>query len=117
MRKYPREKEAVKRLEALINAASDPSRDNKPSGEYTFEHLYEKIRPSSPEVLAAMLADLEMQGLIRRIIRVESRTRGGGIHDYSSLLEVPPTVRDWRADEDMTVTPQDLRVLFTLRAA
>lgn len=58
-----------------------------------------------------MLADLVEIGVLRQIIRVESPV-GGGIADFEDILAVPETIRDWRTDSDLTVTPANIRVLY-----
>ena len=81
--------------------------------EFTFDLLYREVHPPSPEALAAALTQLVDSGLVRQIIRVESPTQHGSIGDYSSIEEVPLEIHDWRADQDIRITPSDLHVLYT----
>jgi hypothetical protein len=71
---FPEERQAIKGLEALF-AAKRPL-------EVSFDHLVAKLRPHSVEALALLLSELVEAGLVRRKIRVESPSRGGGIGDF-----------------------------------
>lgn len=79
---------------------------------YTFDHLYQAVSPSSPDVFSLILNELVQRGVLERFVRVESPFGGGGIKDYSSILEVPTTIHDWRSDREIEVQPENLRVLF-----
>jgi hypothetical protein len=95
----------AKRLEKLASTW-------KPGEVYTFDHLYQEVSPSSPEVLSLILGELTQRGLLQQFVRVESPFTGGGIRDYPSVLDVPPTIYDWRAEKQIEVGPENLRVLF-----
>lgn len=82
------------------------------SGEYTLNDLCDSLRPDSREALALALADFVHQGKIKRIIRVISPTKQGGIKDFDSLDEVPRSIHDWRTDVEIEVHPDDLRVVY-----
>src|SRR5437870_5056744 len=97
--RFPEERQSLKRLEALLNSV-------KAESEYTFEHLYQKIRPSSPEVLALVLSDLAARGVLQKIVRVESPVGKGGIADFSSITEVPDEIHDWRSDRSLRILPE-----------
>lgn len=102
----------MKRLESLFK---DIQEGREPT--YTIEHLYQKIRPSSLETFTLILSELAHRGLIEKIIRLESPTTGGGIADYSTLLDVPDEIYDPRSDRQIEVRPENLRVLFKLHSA
>lgn len=104
--KYPGEKRTLKRLETLTG--------KEQSHEYTFAHLYKKLAPSSPEALALILEELVRRGMLQRVFRVESRASSGGIRDFSSLMEVPERIADSRTEEQFSVAPDDVRVIFKL---
>ncbi len=106
--RFPQERKALGRFSALLNSLTE-ERD------YTFEHLYRKVRPSSPEVFALILADLVNRGLVTKLIRVESPVGKGGIADFSTLADVPQEIHDWRTDRDLPVQPENLRVFFKLQ--
>ncbi len=106
--KFPNEREPLKRLESLLNAA-------RGEPEYTFEHLYHEVHPSSPEVLALVLSELVKRGLMKKLVRVESPVDRGGIADFPSVTDVPEEIHDWRADHSLRVQPENLRVIFKLQ--
>lgn len=111
--RLPRERKAIQRLQSLIESeTAQPRRRYEP--EYTFEHLFQETGFVKPEDLALVLAELVTQGAIEKKIRVFSPTRGGGIGDFQSISEVPPVIHDWRADQDVQVTPDNLAVIYRL---
>ena len=95
----------IRRLQAVLRRA-------KPGDEYTFEFLVKEVDPPSIEDLAAALTVLVDKGVLNQIVRVESPTTHGGIGDYNSIQEVPDELHDWRADEEVRVKPENLRVLY-----
>jgi hypothetical protein len=104
--KFPAEKRTIHRLESVLSKAT-------PNQVYTFEHLYNKVSPSSAELLSLVLAELELRGILQKVIRLESPTTRGGLGDYSSIFEVPEVIRDWRSgNREIRVQPENLRVLF-----
>jgi hypothetical protein len=112
--RLPREREALLRLKSLIESAVSQSEKRRAPLEYTFEHLFEETGFIKPEDLALALAELVSQGAIEKKIRVVSPTRGGGIGDFESILEVPQTIHDWRADREVSVSPDELTVIYRL---
>ena len=103
---FPAGKRTIQRLESVLSKAT-------PDQVYTFESLYNKVSPPSPELLSLILAELERRGILQKVIRLESPTTKGGLGDYRSIFEVPEVVRDWRSDnKEIRVEPENLRVLF-----
>jgi hypothetical protein len=85
----------------------------QPGEEFTFEYLVHKIDPPSPEDLAAALALLVKDGVLRQTVRVESPVDHGGIGDYASIEEIPNELPDWRTGQDIAVRPEYLRVIYS----
>lgn len=56
---------------------------------------------------------LEKKGLVKKVIRVESPEHGG-IGDYNSLLDVPNVIEDFRTGLDITITSDNIKVLYSL---
>lgn len=106
--KYPKDRKTISRLDGLISESTGEGKGK----EYTFEFLVHKLSPSSPEVLALILAECVQLKLISKVVRVESPSNRGGIGDFPSVTTVPSKVHDWRVDEMLAVTPEDLRVIF-----
>jgi len=95
----------AKRLEKLASSW-------RPGEEYTFDHLYKEVSPSSPRTLSLILAELVQRGFLEKLVRVESPSNRGGIKDFPSVTEVPERIYDWRSDREIEVHPDNLRVLF-----
>jgi hypothetical protein len=83
-----------------------------PQTEYTPQHLFLLVKPPSPDVLALVLDELEKNGVVTRVFRVESPTTHGGIRDFNSIDEIPPIIHDWTTDEDIEVGPELIRSVF-----
>ena len=77
-----------------------------------FEHLLHEVSPPSPEWLALALTELAERGLVTPIFRVIDPQTQQGLGDFASLVEVPATVRNPFRGNDVTVRPEDLRLLF-----
>lgn len=86
----------------------------RPQGEFTFERLYDLVDAPNKLWLAEHLADLVNAGELKQFVRVESPTKGGGIQDFDSILDVPPVIHDWRAQTDLEVTPDNIRLFYRL---
>lgn len=72
-----------------------------------------ELKPSSPGLLALVLADLAVDGYVERLFRVES-VSGGGIGDFPNRQEVPLRILDWRRDVEVRVAPENVRVVFRI---
>jgi hypothetical protein len=83
----------------------------RPGDVYTLDRLYDLVAPSSMQALSLILGELTQRGILQQLVRVESPT-GAGIKDFSSILDVPPTVHDWHSDTDIEVGPENLEVVF-----
>jgi hypothetical protein len=61
----------------------------------------------------SVISFLENQGLVKKIIRVESPACGG-IGDFDSILDLPSVIEDFRTGLDLVVTPENTKVLYSL---
>ena len=111
--RLPKERKALYRLKALLDEADANAPSTRPL-EFTFEHLFEETGFIRPEDLALVLAELVSKGAIEKTVRVYSPFTGGGIADFDSLTEVPQTLHDWRADQDIDVRPNSVSVIYRL---
>jgi hypothetical protein len=80
--------------------------------QFTVRHLESKLGRVSITALSLALAELQAEGVIEKIVRVESPESHGGIGDYSSLEEVPGSLEDWRTGRTVEVTPENMTLLF-----
>jgi hypothetical protein len=108
--KYPSEKDVINRIERFI--ASNQSAAGKPS--FSVKRIYDNVCPHSEVSLAKILNGLVEEGVLRKIVRVESPVSGGGIQDFDSLIDVPEVLYDWTQDVNITVHPDNIRILFEI---
>jgi hypothetical protein len=113
--KFPDQRKLVTRLASLLREATQDASPKGPQPEFTFEHLMHQTQPSSAEVLSVILSELVSEGILRKVVRVESPYSHGGIADYPSLTAVPSEVFDWSTDKQLVVQPENLRVIFKLQ--
>lgn len=107
--KFPFERDALARLGHFLA-------EHGASGEqFTFTRLCEVVEPRSREQFAAALGELVRQGILKQVVRVISPTTRGGIKDFDSLTDVPDRIHDWRADSEMEVEPDSLRIVYITR--
>lgn len=102
----PLDPRSQRRLEKLVQEAT------KRRLTLTFEQVLRRVDSIPPEVLSMVLAQLVDLGLAQRVIRVESPTTKVGLGDYDSLEKVPRRLLDHSANQEIDVTPDDLRVLY-----
>lgn len=107
---FPDASDAIARLEELLSEDSDA----KP--EYTLEHIYEVVHPSSLGTLAQILSWLMEHQYLERVIRVVSPESRAGLKDFLSLGDLPEYVFD---DVDtggqIPVTDKSIEVLYRLK--
>lgn len=99
-----RREELKKRLVRLFSAHAQ--------SQFTIRHLENKLGQVSIPTLSLALAELQTEGIIDRILRVESPESHGGIRDYSSWDEIPNRLEDWRTGQTIEVTPGNTTLLF-----
>lgn len=100
---FPQDRDTVQRLLAVFEQTRQK--------EFTLKRLFDRTSPRSELVLAQILNHLVNTGALKRIVRVESPNLGG-LADYSSVMEVPEVIHDWRRDIEMSVTPEDINILY-----
>lgn len=111
IREFPEEREAVARLARFIETSRRPGKDRF----YTFERFFDVAEPSSQRVLLGIVTRLVQQGVLKKLVRVES-VAGGGIQDFDSLQDVPERLFDTRQGYEVEVQPEQVRLMFKLPA-
>jgi hypothetical protein len=104
-----RREDLKRRLTELFASSGD--------SQFTLRHLDEKLGNISAVSLAIVLAELQEQGLVDRIVRVESPESHGGIKDFTSLDDVPNEIYDWRTQQTIPVTPENITLVFRAHRA
>lgn len=105
--KFPEDRETVQKLLNIFAEESERAQQK----EFSINRLFDSVSPRSVLALAQILNYLENDGALQKIIRVESPNYGG-IADFSSLLDVPEVIHDWRRDVEMFVTPDDINIIY-----
>lgn len=102
---YPDEVDSLHRLESLFS-------HNKRTY-IALEGLYALARPASNYALLKILTELVDQGYIGKSYQIISPINGEGIKEFSSFLEIPHEIEDWRShNETITVTPSLVKVIY-----
>lgn len=108
---FPEEEGAARRL---IDYLESGDKSNHSVRELTVQRLFDLVHPSSQRVLAKMLARLTEQGVLRRIVRVESEAHGG-IGDFDSLSDIPLVMFDFRLGRDVEVRLDQVRLIYRVQ--
>jgi hypothetical protein len=108
MKNNPIEKKSLELLGELYKENHDNS--NKV---FPLPIFLERLSLSPSPASYSIITFLENKGLVKKIIRVESPTCGG-IGDFDSLLDVPDVLEDFRTGLDITVTSDNIKVLYSL---
>jgi hypothetical protein len=96
--------ELKKKLIALFDA--------NPDSQFTIKHLEQRLGHVSLASLSLALAELQSEGVIDRIIRVESPESRGGIQDFASPDQLPSQIYDWRTQQTISVEPSITSFIF-----
>jgi hypothetical protein len=104
------EREQRKRAE-LKKRLTDIFAHNRDS-EFTMRHLESKLGPVSLASMSLALAELQQEGVVDRVLRVESPENHGGIEDFVSLSAIPEQIYDWRSERMVEVTPDNIVLIF-----
>ena len=104
---FPEDRDAIKSFEyAFETGLLSEEKD------YPVKRIYDLIHPRSQLALAKILNRLVEEGILRKIVRIESPETGGGLEDFDDILNVPSEIHDWRRDVDMQVTLDDLKIIY-----
>lgn len=104
---FPEEGGSIDRLSCYLDSIQSRS------VELPIGRIYDLIKPSSLGVLAAILSSLEQQGIVKRVIRIESDGIGG-IGDFESVTDVPKSIWDSRLGRDVEVRLDQINLLYKL---
>lgn len=108
MNRFPGEKEAIARLYTLL--------ENEVPGrsEFGLNQLYDETHPKSQTAFSRLIEYLVTAGILKEVIRLQSKFGDGGLEDYLSWSDVPKVAHDWRHDKDFLVEKNDLRLIYIL---
>lgn len=84
-----------------------------PQGLYSVDHLVSKTHADTIEQLVLAIDALIKEGLVQRLLKVESPTTGIGLgRYYASVFEIPERIVDTATGEEIDVEPDQIRQLF-----
>lgn len=106
LRRYPQLSAELERLRTLVERPSEEPR------ELTFERIFGTVSPISKRALTLLLAECIHEGILSRIIRVNSPATQTAITEYSSIEEVPEQLLDRFTGEFIEVLPERLEVVY-----
>ncbi|MGF6901878.1 hypothetical protein [Paraburkholderia sp. GAS348] len=108
---FPEEAASIGRLASYL----DDAVRERGTKELTIQRLFDIAQPSSQSALVVILQRLVQQGVLQKLIRVESDALGG-IGDYRSVTEVPLMLFDSRMGREIEVRSDQLKLLYRLDA-
>jgi hypothetical protein len=109
--RYPHERDSIIRLFDIIEA--EEKLISKPHI-FTINRIFEKTRPTSTLQFAEILSFLEQQGILQKILRVESPTTKAGIKDFSTYLDIPHVIHDPYSDTDINIKSDNVVLLYSV---
>jgi hypothetical protein len=109
--KYP-DKAGVFELISKFNQVSPEISENV----YTLSKLLDKLSLNSSFDSALVINILQKEGIISKLLRVESPSLGG-IGNFSSISEIPNVIHDFRTDTEIEVSPDNILVLYQFKSA
>ncbi|MCG8036148.1 MAG: hypothetical protein JAZ19_03850 [Candidatus Thiodiazotropha taylori] len=110
--RYPQERESITRLFDLIEAEKKLITRHRV---FTINRLIDKIMPRSILALSEILSVLEQQGILKKILRVESPTTKAGIKDFSSYMDIPNIIHDPYSDTELNIKSDDVKLLYSVK--
>ncbi|MCC7012977.1 MAG: hypothetical protein IT454_10475 [Planctomycetes bacterium] len=95
----------------------DEARRERHPIEYDLDTLFDRLHATSMARLALPLGELVHRGQVQLLYRVVS-PRGGGLADFSSPDEIPPTIDDRFNDwQPLEVTPDRVAPIYRFPCA
>jgi hypothetical protein len=105
---FPEEAASVERLAVYLDQSERLGQQTK---ELSVQRFFDITEPSSQAILIKILQRLVQQGVLRKVVRVESDA-AGGIADFPSVSEVPPVLFDFRIGRDIEVRSDQLKLVY-----
>lgn len=108
---FPEQRASVEKLADFIDKKAE---ERGPAKEFTVQRIFDTVSPVSQAVLLEILQRLVEQGVLEKILRVESDAMGG-IGDFHSLTEIPPVIWDSRSGHEVEVRLDQVRLIYKLQ--
>lgn len=105
---FPENKVALEKLTQILH-----ENVGKEDFVLSIERLFDLLKPSSISALNSILSELVDARILKQVLRIES-SAGGGIGDFDTLLNVPPSIYDFRLDQEVEIRFENIRVLYKI---
>jgi hypothetical protein len=104
---FPKEVTSLERLsELLLNADALPSY-------FSLKRIYDASQFKSSFALNTALTRLEENGVLKKVVRINS-IQGGGLGDFDSILELPLEIEDYNLGKVVPVEQKNIQILYKL---
>jgi hypothetical protein len=109
---FPAERESLEKLSSFIDRKQHSTAGRT---ELTVERIFDVTHPSSEGVLLAILQRLVQQGVLDKVLRVQSDFLGDIGGDFHHLKEIPPVLFDSRRGIDVEVRLDQVRLVYVVK--
>lgn len=110
--RFPSEKGTLERLNALMISDISASQSKKQQRIYPLARLMDKVNPNSQYSFIEIVSVLVEEGVMKRILRVESPINQIGLGDYDAIEDIPKSIHDETSDEDIDVSPENVKLYY-----
>lgn len=106
--KYPDKADTFKRINQLWVGSTTISENV-----YTLSKLLDMLCLNSSLDSVMTIKTLEKEGVVLKVLRVESPALGG-LEDFSSLVDIPNVIEDFRTGLEFIVKPENILILYKI---
>lgn len=108
MNKNPENQDVYRRLGELYEEMG-----SNPKASLPLLRMLDRLRlPPSLNTFSVIRA-LEVEGVLRKFIRVESPSQAG-LEDFNSIMDVPDVMEDFRTGMELKITSENIKVLYSI---
>lgn len=111
--KYPQDADALGRLAEYFAGVEEKFGGKVMSVKLEPQRLFDISQAGSASRLARVIAVLIEEHVLQRLLIVDSPSGAGGLGTFHSYSEVPEVIHDVFQDKQLSVTPENLRTVYT----
>jgi hypothetical protein len=108
MNRHPENQDVYRRLGELYEEMGSNPRASLP-----LLRMLDKLHLPPSLSTFSIIRALEVEGVLRKIIRVESPSQAG-LEDFDSIMDVPEVMEDFRTGMELKVTAENIKVLYSI---